>query len=45
MYLYAIYNKVTLEEIDVQGHSFEDACRKHGLNPKEWTVLGREYVD
>lgn len=42
---YGIYNNNTNEETIIYGYNFEDACRRANLNPQEWEVIYRVYVD
>ena len=42
---YGIYNIHTDEEEIIFGYNFTDACRRAKLNPNDWEVIYREYVD
>lgn len=45
MYEYEIKNKTTNEIDYIFGYSFADACRRSKLEPDEWVMLGRDYID
>ena len=42
---YGIYNLRTDEEMVIYGYNFDNACKRAGLNPEEWQIIYREYVD
>lgn len=43
MWEYRISNGT--EEDIIFGYTFEDACRRAGINPNEWTPFSWEYID
>ena len=45
MYEYIIENNQTLETNVIFGYDMTSAFRKAKLNPAEWVVLDREYID
>jgi hypothetical protein len=45
MYEYEIKNKTTREIDYIFGRSFADACRRSKLEPDEWVMLSRDYID
>lgn len=45
MWAIEIRHKVTGEENIIMGYSLEDACRRKGLNPDDYTMLGAWYED
>lgn len=45
MYEYRISKLATGEESFIFGRDLASAFRKAGLNPAEWVVWSREYVD
>ena len=45
MYEYEIKNKNTNEIEYVFGYSLNDACRRSKLEPDEWIILSRDYID
>lgn len=45
MYEYNIINLKTQEEDIIYGRKYQDACDRAGLDPKEWKVIYREYID
>lgn len=45
MYEYRIINRKTEEETFVFGRSYAQACIKYGIDPDEYIVIDREYVD
>lgn len=42
---YGICNINTQKETIIYGYSFSDACKKAGLNPKEWEIFYQEFID
>lgn len=45
MWEYTIRNLKTDEQTMIWGYSYEDACRRWNINPKEWWLQYWEYVD
>lgn len=45
MYEYGITNKKTNENEIIFGRTLADAYRRAKLNPEEWTMWYREYID
>ena len=45
MYEFRISKLATGEENFIFGYSAENAFRRAKLNPAEWVVYGREYID
>ena len=45
MYEYEIINRNTQSEDFIYGRNFADACKRAGLDPEEWKVIYREYID
>lgn len=45
MYEYYMYNIHTDEERTAYGLNFLDACRRENLNPDEWEIIYRDYID
>lgn len=45
MYEFEVKNKTTKEIDYIFGYSFDDACRRSKLEPNEWTMLGKDYID
>ena len=45
MYEFEILNKTTKETNYIFGYGFNDACRRSKLEPNEWTVIGKDYID
>jgi hypothetical protein len=45
MYEYRISKLATGEESFIFGYSAENAFRRAKLNPAEWVVWSREYID
>jgi hypothetical protein len=42
---YIIYNRYTNEEDCIYGYTFKDACERSKLNPADWVILHKEYID
>ena len=42
---YGIFNLHTDEEKVIYGYNFENACNRAGLNPDDWDIIYREYID
>jgi hypothetical protein len=45
MYEYRISKLATGEENFIFGYDLNNAYRRAKLNPSEWVVYGREYID
>ena len=45
MYEYEIKNKNTNEIEYVFGYSLNDACRRSKLEPNDWIILSKDYID
>lgn len=45
MYEYRITKLSNGEETFIFGYSIENAYKRAKLNPAEWVVYGREYID
>ena len=45
MFEFEIFNKITKEEDVVIGYNFREACESAGLDPTEWKVIGKWYID
>lgn len=45
MYEYIIWHKPTNQQMSIFGRTYEQACNKWGVNPKDCDCLIAEYVD
>ena len=45
MWEFDICNLETGKRTIIMGYDFYDACRRWGLDPSDWEVLGQTYVD
>ena len=45
MYEFEIKNKTTKETDYIFGYGYNDACRRSKLEPNEWTVISKDYID
>ena len=45
MWEFDICNLETGKMTIIMGYDFYDACRRWGLDPSDWEVLGQSYVD
>lgn len=45
MYEFEIKNKTTKETEYIFGYSYNDACCRNKLEPTEWTMISKDYID